>query len=260
MSLLLLKFSLLIWYGVVSTCGHISKSKSVIGFSYQLIGRYVFLVQEWRRCLYSTDCSEIGLVLLKDPGWFYFVSWWFIHSFWLPGLLPTWWKFMLNWLDNEKESWLHILQGIRCSIFQNLFKLTNMHLVDVDCLSENLLSLKRFSRQKVRKFGKEAQVLKEKDLIKSISPSACVPQVLSTCVDQTHAAILLNTCIACPLASILRTPLDETSAQFCTASLIIALEDLHKVWCLQVAYFHCFFLQLLIMLVTSLFCIFVFSV
>ncbi|KAL6226531.1 hypothetical protein ACLB2K_000493 [Fragaria x ananassa] len=115
---------------------------------------------EWRRCLYSTDCSEIGLVLLKDP--------------------------------------------------------------------ENLLSLKRFSRQKVRKFGKEAQVLKEKDLIKSISPSACVPQVLSTCVDQTHAAILLNTCIACPLASILRTPLDETSAQFCTASLIIALEDLHK--------------------------------
>ncbi|KAM5547617.1 protein phosphatase 2C and cyclic nucleotide-binding/kinase domain-containing protein [Rosa sericea] len=115
---------------------------------------------EWRKCLYSTDCSEIGLVLLRDP--------------------------------------------------------------------ENLLSLKRFSKKKVRKLGKEAQVLKEKDLIKSISPSACVPQVLSTCVDQTHAAILLNTCIACPLASILRTPLDEPSAQFCTASLITALEDLHK--------------------------------
>ncbi|KAK9947785.1 hypothetical protein M0R45_003390 [Rubus argutus] len=115
---------------------------------------------EWRRCLYCTDCSEIGLVLLRD--------------------------------------------------------------------SENLLSLKRFSKHKVRKLGKEAQVLKEKDLIKSVSRSACVPQVLSTCVDQTHAGILLNTCIACPLASILRTPLDEPSTQFCTASLITALEDLHK--------------------------------
>lgn len=112
-----------------------------------------------------------------------------------------------------------------------------IRLVDFDCLSENLLSLKRFSKHKVRKLGKEGQVLKEKDLIKSISPSACVPQVLSTCVDQTHAAILLNTCIACPLASILLTPLDEPSTQFCTASLITALEDLHKVRCLQVAYF-----------------------
>ncbi|XP_050388056.1 protein phosphatase 2C and cyclic nucleotide-binding/kinase domain-containing protein [Argentina anserina] len=115
---------------------------------------------EWRRCLYSTDCSEIGLVRLRGP--------------------------------------------------------------------ENMLSLKRFSRKKVKKLGKDAQVLKEKDLIKSMCPSACVPQVLSTCLDQTYAAILLNTCIACPLASILRTPLDEPSAQFCTASLITALEDLHR--------------------------------
>lgn len=115
-----------------------------------------------------------------------------------------------------------------------------MRLVDFDCLSENLLSLKRFSKHKVIKLGKEAQVLKEKDLIKSISHSACVPQVLSTCVDQTHAAILLNTCIACPLAAILRTPLDEPSTQFCTASLITALEDLHKVRGLQVAYFLLF--------------------
>ncbi|VVA10523.1 PREDICTED: phosphatase [Prunus dulcis] len=115
---------------------------------------------EWRTSLYCTDCSEIGLVLLRDSG--------------------------------------------------------------------NFLSLKRFSKQKVRRLGKEAQVLKEKDLIKSMSSSACVPQFLCTCVDQTHAGLLLNTCLACPLASILRTPLDEPSTQFCAASLVAALGDLHK--------------------------------
>ncbi|XP_068338442.1 protein phosphatase 2C and cyclic nucleotide-binding/kinase domain-containing protein-like isoform X2 [Pyrus communis] len=115
---------------------------------------------DWRTILYSTDCSEIGLVCLRD--------------------------------------------------------------------SEKLLSLKRFSKQKVRRMGKEAQVLREKDLIKSMSSSACVPQFLCTCVDQTHAGILYNTCLACPLASILRTPLDEPSAKFCAASLVAGLADLHK--------------------------------
>ncbi|XP_050216601.1 protein phosphatase 2C and cyclic nucleotide-binding/kinase domain-containing protein [Mercurialis annua] len=114
---------------------------------------------EWKTCLYTTDCSEIGLVHLKD--------------------------------------------------------------------SENLLTMKRFSKQKIKRLGKEAQVLKEKTLIKSMSSSACVPQVLCTCADKTHAAILLNTYLACPLASILRTALDEPSARFCAASVVIALEDLH---------------------------------
>uniref|UniRef100_A0A5B7CCN5 protein-serine/threonine phosphatase n=1 Tax=Davidia involucrata TaxID=16924 RepID=A0A5B7CCN5_DAVIN len=115
---------------------------------------------EWRKCLYSTDCSEIGLVLLRDSG--------------------------------------------------------------------NLLSLKRFSKQKIKRLGKEAQVLKEKNLMKSISPSASVPQILCTCADQTHAGILLNTCIACPITSILQTPFDEPSARFCAASVVTALENLHK--------------------------------
>ncbi|XP_059431761.1 protein phosphatase 2C and cyclic nucleotide-binding/kinase domain-containing protein [Corylus avellana] len=115
---------------------------------------------EWKMCLYSTDCSEIGLVLLKE--------------------------------------------------------------------SENLLSLKRFSKQKVKGIGKEAQVLKEKNLMKSLSPSACVPQVLCTCADQMHAGILLNTCLACPLVSILHTPLNEPSARFCAAFVVTALGNLHK--------------------------------
>ncbi|XP_065851430.1 protein phosphatase 2C and cyclic nucleotide-binding/kinase domain-containing protein [Euphorbia lathyris] len=115
---------------------------------------------EWKTCLYSTDCSEIGLVLLKD--------------------------------------------------------------------SANLYSLKRFSKEKIKKLGKEAQVLKEKNLMKSMSPSACVPQVLCTCADRMHAGILLNVCLACPLASILHTALDEPSARFCAASVVIALEDLHQ--------------------------------
>ncbi|KAF5196151.1 phosphatase 2C and cyclic nucleotide-binding/kinase domain-containing protein [Thalictrum thalictroides] len=115
---------------------------------------------EWRTRIYSTDCSETGLVLSQESG--------------------------------------------------------------------SMLSLKRFSKRKVKHLGKEAQVLKEKDLIKTLSASAFVPEVLCTCADQTHVGILLNTCLACPLASILYTPLDETSARFCAASVVIALQELHK--------------------------------
>lgn len=95
---------------------------------------------------------------------------------------------------------------------------------------ENLLSLKRFSKQKVKKLGKEAQVLKERNLMKNaIKPSAFVPEVLCTCSDQTYAAILLNTTLACPLSSLLHSPIDEPSARFITASCVSALEDIHKV-------------------------------
>ncbi|XP_052199818.1 protein phosphatase 2C and cyclic nucleotide-binding/kinase domain-containing protein [Diospyros lotus] len=124
------------------------------------LGKVKLSDMEWRKCLYSTDCSEIGLVLLRN--------------------------------------------------------------------SENLLSLKRFLKHKIRSLGKEALVLKEKNLMMSISPSAGVPQVLCTCADQTYAGILLNTRIACPIASILRTPLDEASARFCAASVVTALEALHE--------------------------------
>ncbi|KAM1727229.1 hypothetical protein ACFX12_017898 [Malus domestica] len=130
--------------------------------------------------------------------------------------------------------WRTILYSTDCSeiglacLRDSVHKLTGIILVKSYCLSEKLLSLKRFSKQKVRRMGKEAQVLREKDLIKSMSSSACVPQFLCTCVDQTHAGILYNTCLACPLASILRTPLDEPSAKFCAASLVAGLADLHK--------------------------------
>lgn len=115
---------------------------------------------EWQRCLYSTDCSEIGLVLLKG--------------------------------------------------------------------SEKCLSLKRFWKQKVHRLGKEDQVLTEKNLMKSMRDSACVPEILCTCADQIHAGILIDTCLACPFASILHKPLDESSARFCAACVVVALEDLHK--------------------------------
>ncbi|KAM7277131.1 hypothetical protein ACFE04_018997 [Oxalis oulophora] len=115
---------------------------------------------EWKTCLFSTECSEIGLVHLKD--------------------------------------------------------------------SENLLSLKRFSKKNVKNLGKEDQVVREKNLMKTINPSACVPQIICTCADRTYAGILLNTCLACPMASILQTPFEETSARFCAASIVAALEDLHE--------------------------------
>nr|XP_027072897.1 protein phosphatase 2C and cyclic nucleotide-binding/kinase domain-containing protein-like isoform X1 [Coffea arabica] len=116
---------------------------------------------EWRTCLYATDCSEIGLVCVRD--------------------------------------------------------------------SDKLLSLKRFSKQKIKRLGKQTQVLKEKNLIMCTSPSAGVPRIVCTSADQTHAGILLDTRLACSLASILQSPLDEPCAQFCAACVVTALEDLHKI-------------------------------
>ncbi|KZV21642.1 protein phosphatase 2C and cyclic nucleotide-binding/kinase domain-containing protein-like [Dorcoceras hygrometricum] len=94
--------------------------------------------------------------------------------------------------------------------------------------SEKLLSLKRFSKQKVKKLGKEGLVLKEKNILKFMSHSPFVPRVLCTVADQTHAAILLDTCIACSMTSIIHNGLNEDSAQFCAASIVIALEVLHE--------------------------------
>ena len=96
-------------------------------------------------------------------------------------------------------------------------------------VSDSIRSLKRFSKKKIKELGKEAQVMKERDLMKSLSPSASLPQVLCTCADQSYVGILLNCCLTCPLASILHAPLDESSARFFAASVIVSLEELHKV-------------------------------
>ncbi|XP_019448371.1 PREDICTED: protein phosphatase 2C and cyclic nucleotide-binding/kinase domain-containing protein-like isoform X3 [Lupinus angustifolius] len=136
-------------------------SKQLIGnFDFSSLDKVQLSDLEWRKTLYSTDCSEIGIANLRN--------------------------------------------------------------------SENLLTLKRFSKSRVKILGKEAQVLKEKDLIKGMSSSACIPQVLRTFADHIYAGILLNTCLACPLSSILSSPFGESAAQFCAAAVVNALEDLHK--------------------------------
>lgn len=94
--------------------------------------------------------------------------------------------------------------------------------------SDSIRSLKRFSKKKIKDLGKEVQVMEEKTIMRCLSPSACLPQVLCTCADQSYVGILLNCCLTCPLASILNTPLVESSARFFAASVIVALEELHK--------------------------------
>ncbi|KAL3535710.1 hypothetical protein ACH5RR_004171 [Cinchona calisaya] len=138
----------------------VSLSESVEKYDASTVEKVQLSDLEWRTCLYTTDCSEIGLVCLRG--------------------------------------------------------------------SDRLLSLKRFSKKKIKRLGKQAQVLKEKNLIKYTSPSAGVPRVICTCADQTHTGILLDARLACSLASIIQSPLDEPYARFCAASLVIALEDLHK--------------------------------
>ncbi|XP_055810510.1 protein phosphatase 2C and cyclic nucleotide-binding/kinase domain-containing protein isoform X2 [Solanum dulcamara] len=142
--------------------GHqtILSSESVQSFDTLTLENLQLADLEWQTCLYSMDCSEIGLVRLRD--------------------------------------------------------------------SDKLLSLKRFSKKKIKMLGKEAQVLKEKNLLKQMNTVASVPQVLCTCADEIHAGIVLDTCLACSVVAILHNPLDEESARFCAASVVIALEDLHN--------------------------------
>lgn len=93
---------------------------------------------------------------------------------------------------------------------------------------DKMRTLKRFYIKRVQDLHKEVQVFEEKDLMKSLSKSTCVPEVLSTCADQSYLGILLNCCLCCSLASILHTPLNETSARFFAASVVVALEELHQ--------------------------------
>ncbi|KAL5208603.1 hypothetical protein ABZP36_033038 [Zizania latifolia] len=94
--------------------------------------------------------------------------------------------------------------------------------------SDKIKSLKRFYIKRVKDLHKEAQVFEEKDLMKNLSQSTCVPEVLCTCADQSYLGILLNCCLCCSLASILHTPLNESSARFYAASVVVALEELHQ--------------------------------
>ncbi|NP_001312929.1 protein phosphatase 2C and cyclic nucleotide-binding/kinase domain-containing protein-like [Nicotiana tabacum] len=142
--------------------GHqtILSSESIPSVDTSMLADLQLAYLEWQTCLYSTDCSEIGLVRLKN--------------------------------------------------------------------SDKLLSLKRFSKQKIKMLGKEEQVLKEKNLLKQMNRVASVPKVLCTCADETHAGIILDSCLACSMVAILHSPFDEESARFCAASVVIALEDLHN--------------------------------
>ncbi|KAJ1278995.1 hypothetical protein BS78_04G121100 [Paspalum vaginatum] len=94
--------------------------------------------------------------------------------------------------------------------------------------SDKIRSLKRFYIKRVQDLHKEVKVFEEKDIMKSLSQSTCVPEILCTCADQAYLGILLNCSLCCSLASILHTPLDESSAKFFAASVVAALEELHQ--------------------------------
>lgn len=96
-------------------------------------------------------------------------------------------------------------------------------------IAGTVVSMKRYWKRRLKLLGREAQALQEKTLIRHLRPSLFVPQVLSTCADMEHAAIVLNTRLVGPLSLVLHAPLDESSARFLAASVVLALDLLHKV-------------------------------
>ncbi|KAG0576965.1 hypothetical protein KC19_5G121600 [Ceratodon purpureus] len=94
--------------------------------------------------------------------------------------------------------------------------------------SEDLVSMKRYQRRKVQRLGREGQVLLERSLFKQLRPSPFVPHLLATPIDSDSVALVLNCVLAGPLELLLRSPLDEQSARFLVASVVLAIELLHK--------------------------------
>ncbi|CAM6004070.1 unnamed protein product, partial [Sphagnum balticum] len=94
--------------------------------------------------------------------------------------------------------------------------------------TEEFVSMKRFQRQKVQRLGRESQVLLERFIIRRLQPSPFVPHLLATLSDDDSVALVLNCVLAGPLALLLHYPLDEVSARYMAASVVLAIELLHK--------------------------------
>ena len=95
--------------------------------------------------------------------------------------------------------------------------------------AEDVVSMKRYEKRKVQRLGRENQVLQERALFQQLRPSPFVPHLLATPIDSDSVALVLNCVLAGPLELLLRSPLDERSARFIIANVVLALELLHKV-------------------------------
>jgi serine/threonine protein kinase len=94
--------------------------------------------------------------------------------------------------------------------------------------SGDVISMKRYQRRKVQRLGRENQVLLERDLFENLRPSPYVPHLLATPISSDSVALVLNCVLAGPLDSVLHSPLDEDSTRFVAASVVLAIELLHK--------------------------------
>lgn len=95
--------------------------------------------------------------------------------------------------------------------------------------ADDIVSMKRYQRRKVQRLGREGQVLLERSLFKQLRPSPFVPHLLATPIDSDSVALVLNCVLAGPLDLLLRSPLDENSARYLVANVVLAIELLHKV-------------------------------
>ncbi|GBG82248.1 hypothetical protein CBR_g34531 [Chara braunii] len=95
-------------------------------------------------------------------------------------------------------------------------------------ISGEVYTMKRYSKELVKQHGRTAQVMRERALITSLTPSNFVPHVLCTCSDREYAAILFQVRLAAPFEFIVQDPLPEDVVKFYSASLVVCLEILHK--------------------------------
>lgn len=94
--------------------------------------------------------------------------------------------------------------------------------------SREIMTLRMTSVADVTALGKQAHILRARAITRALQPSLFVPPTLSTHKDSRVLAEALATVGLCTLDALVTPgPLDEPSAKFVVASLILALEHLH---------------------------------
>lgn len=89
--------------------------------------------------------------------------------------------------------------------------------------------MKRFGKDAVKRASREAQVLRERVILQTLSANPFVPPVITPILEPKSVGLLLDCQLAVPLALLLGEPLPEECAQFIAASLVLALQLLHRV-------------------------------
>jgi len=90
-----------------------------------------------------------------------------------------------------------------------------------------LYTVRQTSVSKASELGRQGQVMRAREISRSMAPSVYVPSVLRSYKDNRVLAELVYTHALCTMDAIVHEPLSEASAKYYAASAVLAMEHLH---------------------------------